>query len=169
MFFVPTQPFLIHRLKQQTRSTLFSMPSIFLLLLALCTTLLSACTKDYDIGFYTFEKISDYQAASKVPLRPGLNYGWILKAPLKQKIHWKEELILPSSSKKPASYSLPSNTLTTEKMEEAQPSGANPNRDYGLIGHFWTVAPDDPEGIYQYKIYIDEKLIKTFEIEFYKE
>lgn len=142
---------------------------VFSALLMIYAFLLAGCGKqDYEIGFYTFEKAADYKPAKKVPLKPGLNYGWILKAPLDKEIHWKEELTLPSSLGQWANERDSSDTLTTEKVEKAQLSGIYPDRDYGLIGNVWTVAPDDPEGLYQYKIYIDGKLIKTFEIDFYK-
>ncbi|CAA6824777.1 MAG: Unknown protein [uncultured Thiotrichaceae bacterium] len=166
MFLAPLHMFFI----QYTNKTLSIFASVkSVLMLTLCTLLLSGCNQDYEIGFYTFEKAADYKPASKVPLRPGLNYGWILKAPLNKNIQWKEELVLPSSSGQWANESASSDTLTTEKTEKAQLSGIFPNRDYGRIGNIWTVAPGDPEGIYQYKIYIDGELIKSFEIDFYKE
>lgn len=168
MFFAARPAFYI----QRTNKTFFhlaSKRSSFLLILVPYILLIAGCNHDYDIRFYTFEKAYDYQPAKKVPLKPGTNYGWITKAPLNTDISWREELTLPNSPGKWANESESSDTLITQKTEQAQPSGIHPDRQYGLIGNFWTVAPDDPAGLYQYKIYIDGKLIKSLEIDFYKE
>ena len=105
-----------------------------------------------------------FQASLRVPLQEGQGYGWFieLKTAL-PKVRWREELVVPSPPitwgiDKSASQSLSEDrkTMTTERE-------VVPNR--GLILHVWGVAAGDPKGPHVVRVYVEGKLVRTFEFE----
>jgi hypothetical protein len=89
--------------------------------------------------------------------------GWSIKVGTSlQSIRIREEVILP---KAPETWgNLDSDTIITN---EGRTCIAKRNLEVinGSISTGWRVAPGDPEGIYEIKVYSDEKLIGYFKFE----
>ncbi|MFN6540357.1 MAG: hypothetical protein RM021_028960 [Nostoc sp. EkiNYC01] len=101
---------------------------------------------------------------TKVPLQEGNAYGWRIKLKDYQgEVKWREVLRLPKPPEAWAtdngenfSISADGTTSVTRRTQAA------PN---GVIENFWTIAPGDPVGKYKIEVYIDDRLINTFEFE----
>ncbi|MBD2612208.1 hypothetical protein VF14_33910 [Nostoc linckia z18] len=99
-----------------------------------------------------------------VPLQEGNVYGWRMKLKNYQgEVKWREVLRLPK----------PPQTWGTDNGENFSISAdgttsitrrTQPATD-GVIENFWTIAPGDPLGKYKIEVYIDDRLINTFEFE----
>jgi hypothetical protein len=93
-------------------------------------------------------------------------YGWFIELKTsKPKIKWREEMVFPSPlaildiNGSTAQHSTSEDGLTvTSELEEVVP-------DSGLIYHMWGVAAGDPEGHHVVRIYVEDKLVRTFEFE----
>ncbi|MEH2192806.1 MAG: hypothetical protein V7K98_09205 [Nostoc sp.] len=100
----------------------------------------------------------------RVPLQQGNVYGWRIKLKDYQgEVKWREVLHLPK----------PPETWGTDNGEDFSISAdgttsitrrTQPAPD-GVIENFWTIAPGDPVGKYRIEVYIDDRLIGTFEFE----
>ncbi|TFH08327.1 MAG: serine protease, partial [Nitrosomonadales bacterium] len=107
-----------------------------------------------------------FQASRMVPLEEGQGYGWFIELKTsKPKIKWREEFVMPIS---PATmeaqgstvkYSLSKDGLTVTTEQE----GVVP--DSGLIYNVWGVAAGDPKGHHIMRVYVEDKLVRTFEFE----
>jgi hypothetical protein len=100
----------------------------------------------------------------RVPLQEGNVYGWRIKLKDYQgEVKWREVLRLPkppetwgTDSGENFSISADGTTSTTRRTQSAKE---------GVIENFWTIAPGDPVGKYKIEVYIDDRLIGTFEFE----
>ena len=99
-----------------------------------------------------------------VPLKEGDAYGWRIKLDkYSGKVQWKEVLTLPK----------PPETWSTENRENLSISKDGKRATLtriqtpinGVIENFWTISPGDPLGRHQIQVYIDERLLATFEFE----
>jgi len=107
-----------------------------------------------------------FQASRRVPLEEDQVYGWFMELKTsKPKIKWREEFVLPDSPAiwdiqgSTAQHSISEDGLTfTTEQEEVVP-------DSGLIYHTWGVAAGDPKGLHIMRIYVEDKLVRTFEFE----
>ncbi|MDZ8224405.1 MULTISPECIES: hypothetical protein [unclassified Nostoc] len=101
---------------------------------------------------------------TRVPLQQGNAYGWRIKLKDYQgEVKWREVLHLPkppetwgTDNGEDFSISADGTTSVTRRTQSA------PN---GVIENFWTIAPGDPLGKYRIEVYIDDRLISTFEFE----
>jgi hypothetical protein len=101
---------------------------------------------------------------TRVPLQQGNAYGWRIKLKDYQgEVKWREVLHLPkppetwgTDNGEDFSISADGTTSITRRTQSAPG---------GVIGNFWTIAPGDPLGKYRIDIYIDDRLIGTFEFE----
>jgi hypothetical protein len=101
---------------------------------------------------------------TKVPLQEGNAYGWRIKLKDYQgEVKWREVLRLPkppetwgTDSGEDFSISADGTTSVTRRTQAAPD---------GVIDNFWTIAPGDPVGKYKIEVYIDDRLISTFEFE----
>jgi S1-C subfamily serine protease len=121
-----------------------------------------------DFGLFGAVPTGDpaFQASRSVPLQEDQTYGWFMELKTsKPKIKWREEIVFPSplaildihGSTAQHSTSEDGLTVTTE-LEEVVPDG-------GLIYHMWGVAAGDPKGPHVMRIYVEDKLVRTFEFE----
>ncbi|WP_411841130.1 hypothetical protein [Sphaerospermopsis aphanizomenoides] len=101
----------------------------------------------------------------KVPLKKGDAYGWRIKLQnYRGKVKWREVLRLPKAPETWAtqeknenfSLSVDGTTAVTKRTE----TSAN-----GVIENFWKIAPGDPLGKHKIEVYVDERLVATFEFE----
>ncbi|HLO84413.1 MAG TPA: hypothetical protein VK203_05265 [Nostocaceae cyanobacterium] len=101
---------------------------------------------------------------TKITLKEGEAYGWRIKLQNYQgKVKWREVLRLPkppetwgTENSDGFSISADGTTATSERTQ----TSVN-----GVIENFWTIAPGDPPGQYQIQVYIDGRIITTFEFE----
>jgi S1-C subfamily serine protease len=107
-----------------------------------------------------------FQASRSVPLKEDQTYGWFMELKTsKPKIKWREEIVFPSplaildinGSTAQHSTSEDGLTVTTEQEEVVH--------DSGLIYHMWGVAAGDPKGHHIVRVYLEDKLVRTFEFE----
>jgi hypothetical protein len=107
-----------------------------------------------------------FKASRSVPLKEDQAYGWFIELKTsKPKIKWREEIVFPASQAildihgSTAKHSISEDGLTvTSEQEEVVP-------DSGLIYHMWGVAAGDPKGSHVMRVYVEDKLVRTFEFE----
>jgi len=101
---------------------------------------------------------------TRVPLQEGNAYGWRIKLKdYQSEVKWREVLRLPkppetwgTANGEDFSISADGTTSVTRRTESPQ---------NGVIENFWTIAPGDPVGKHKIEVYIDDRLIGTFEFE----
>ncbi|MEH2319635.1 hypothetical protein [Nostoc sp.] len=101
---------------------------------------------------------------TRVPLQEGNAYGWRIKLKDYQgEVKWREVLHLPkppetwgTDNGEDFSISADGTTSVTRRTQPAPK---------GVIENFWTIAPGDPVGKHRIEVYIDDRLISTFEFE----
>ncbi|MBN3952071.1 MAG: hypothetical protein HWQ38_38615 [Nostoc sp. NMS7] len=101
---------------------------------------------------------------TRVPLQEGKSYGWRIKLKDYQgEVKWREVLRLP---KPPESWGTDNGENfsisadgTTSVIRRTQSAPG------GVIENFWTIAAGDPVGKHRIEVYIDDRLISTFEFE----
>ncbi|MFS0514135.1 hypothetical protein ACEYW6_05325 [Nostoc sp. UIC 10607] len=100
----------------------------------------------------------------RVPLQQGNAYGWRIQLKDYQgEVKWREVLRLPK----------PPETWGTDKGEDFSMSAdgmtsvtrRTQSAPEGVIENFWTITPGDPVGKHEIEVYIDDRLISTFEFE----
>lgn len=99
-----------------------------------------------------------------VPLKEGDAYGWRIKLnKYSGKVQWREVLTLP----KPPETWITENreNLSISKNGKTATSTRIQTPINGVIENFWTISPGDPLGRHQIQVYIDERLLATFEFE----
>jgi hypothetical protein len=106
-----------------------------------------------------------FQVSRRVPLQEGQGYGWYIELKTtKPRIKWREEMVLPSP---PATWGIQSSTaqhsISDDRRTLATEREVVPNR--GLIYNVWGVAAGDPKGPHVVRVYVEGKLVRTFEFE----
>ncbi|MBW4616259.1 MAG: hypothetical protein KME21_23890 [Desmonostoc vinosum HA7617-LM4] len=101
---------------------------------------------------------------NKIPLIEGNAYGWRIKLRDYQgEVKWREVLRLP---KRPETWSTDNGenfSISTDgTTAETKRTQSAPN---GVIENFWTIAPGDPAGQYKIEVFIDDRLISSFNFE----
>jgi len=103
--------------------------------------------------------------AGIVPDVPDQAYGWVVtfNAP-GVRVHWKEEFTLPAA---PATWGKSHDGATQRVSPDRRTSvkEADATLPLGVLSNSWTVAPGDPRGNYVIRLFIDGKLVRTFEFE----
>ena len=99
-----------------------------------------------------------------VPLKEGDAYGWrITLDKYSGKIQWREVLTLPKS---PETWITENHqNLSISKDGKTAISTRIQTPVNGVIENFWTISPGDPLGKHQIEVYIDQRLLATFEFE----
>ncbi|WP_442939378.1 hypothetical protein [Nostoc sp.] len=108
-------------------------------------------------------KVTIFQT-TRVPLQEGNTYGWRIKLKdYRGEVKWREVLRLPkppetwgTDNGEDFSISADGTTSVTRRTQSAPE---------GVIENFWTIAPGDPVGKHRIEVYIDDRLIGTFEFE----
>lgn len=130
--------------------------------------LITALDISNSIEFFALDSDREFiNHKNGIPLAAGTTYGWLYRVKDADKVSYKEELILPTKYRW-HDQTDPSNTYVTEKTITPIASDAFGKEYYGSITHTWEVASDDPEGDYLIKVFIDDHLVKTFKVNFYK-
>lgn len=99
------------------------------------------------------------EEASRVPLKPGVGYGWRIHLNAsKSSVRWKEEFVLPVA---PQQWGKGDAKISSDRKISIVEKTETPVN--GWIGNSWSVAEGDPKGTYVMKVYIDGELARTFE------
>lgn len=122
------------------------------------------------VEFGTFLKPGEngppFKATRLIPLVAGQSYGWIVFVKTTSaKVRWREEFTLPAAPKvwggeKPSSTV---QSLSADRRTSITEGEATPTR--GFILNAWSVAPGDPVGTYRIRVFIDNRLVETFDFE----
>ena len=119
-----------------------------------------------EFGLFTGNQSDGYsfEPATVIPNDVRVSYGWRIK--VKTSSQWvrvREEFILP---KKPETWGGPSrpDRLIVDDGRACISKRTQPVVD-GVISQIWGLAPGDPNGIYEFKVYVDDKLIGDFKFE----
>ncbi|WP_353931221.1 hypothetical protein WJM97_01015 [Okeanomitos corallinicola TIOX110] len=129
-------------------------------------------TKNFTVGKAEFGvRIVDSQGKAnffptvKVPLKKGDAYGWKIELNNYQgTVKWREVLTLPKA---------PETWATPEQKDNFSLSGngktaitkRTQTTTNGVIENYWQIAPGDPLGQHKIEVYVDDRLIATFEFE----
>ena len=99
--------------------------------------------------------------AGNIPLVVGQTYGWRLHFRTTRNIlALREELILPAEPKEWGSDGEPEFKVSPDG-KIAKTEGPVALTD-GMIQHSWSVAPGDPSGGYEIRVFIEGQLVRTF-------
>lgn len=106
-----------------------------------------------------------FEASRRVPLQEGQGYGWFVELKTtKPKIKWREEMVVPSP---PATWGIQNSTaqhtISDDRRTLTTEREVVPNR--GIIHNVWAVAAGDPKGPHVVRVYVEGKLVRTFEFE----
>ncbi len=100
----------------------------------------------------------------RVPLQEGSKYGWQIQLKdYKGTVTWREILRLP---KRPETWGVDTgqDLAISPDGKEAVTKRTQTTTD-GMIQNFWTIAPGDPDGKHKIQVYIEDRLIASFEFE----
>ena len=106
-----------------------------------------------------------FEVSRRVPLQEGQGYGWFVELnTTKPKIKWREEMVVPSP---PATWGIQNSTaqhtISDDRRTLTTEREVVPNR--GIIHNVWAVAAGDPKGPHVVRVYVEGKLVRTFEFE----
>ena len=103
-----------------------------------------------------------FQIASSVPFKHGQGYGWYIELKdTNQRVKWREELTLPEApgvwdtQESTAHHVISADKKTLSTEREVLP-------DNGVIRNTWAVDKDDPRGAYIIKVFLEDKLVRTY-------
>ena len=106
-----------------------------------------------------------FQPTTKVPLREGQAFGWVIELnAAKDRVRWREEIRLPGVPEewrvedKDSRHSLSADRRTSILERESR-------IEDGAIYNFWQLTRGDPKGRYSMRIMIEGLLVSTFEFD----
>ncbi|MEI6444973.1 MAG: hypothetical protein WCO29_18045 [Nostocales cyanobacterium ELA583] len=119
---------------------------------------------EFGVRIVNSEGKFNFFPTTKVPLKQGDAYGWRIKLDNYQgQVKWREVLSLP---KAPETWTTENNKnflISKDGKKATSLRTATPVN--GVIENFWTISPGDPLGKHQIEVYVDDRLIGTFEFE----
>ncbi|MBD2438679.1 hypothetical protein [Nostoc sp. FACHB-110] len=100
----------------------------------------------------------------RVPLQEGSKYGWRIQLKdYKGEVTWREVLRLPKPPETWATDDGENFTVSADGTESVMRRKAMATD--GVIENFWTIAAGDPPGKHKIQVYVDDRLIATFDFE----
>ncbi len=103
-----------------------------------------------------------FEPTNVVPNRVGQPYGWQIRVNTDLKtIRWKEEFVLPEAPKYWGDNQKTPQYTVSEDRRISTTERAVPNNG-GMLFNLWEVAPDDPKGNYEMRVYIEDQLVRVF-------
>jgi hypothetical protein len=114
-------------------------------------------------GFGTFDKTGRFRRlTNEIPNIIYEGYGWRLDVDQwKPMLHWKEELTDPAAPRYWGGGEKGLTQTISEDGRSCTSEGVTPTKK-GYIQHYWTIAPNDPKGLYTMKVTIDGMPPKIF-------
>lgn len=107
----------------------------------------------------------EFVPTRQVPLIADQAYGWIVVLRTdKPKLRWREEFELPT---RPDSWGPPDiggrRRISADGRVAISERRVSPLK--GLIFNTWAVAPGDPPGTYRIRVYVEGRLVESFEFQ----
>ena len=104
----------------------------------------------------------EFDPTHVVPNREGVQYGWQIELKTElEMIRWKEEFQLPEAPKNwNSSNAQPGYSVSADRRTSVTERTV-PNMD-GVLYNSWIVAPGDPSGPHEMRVYVEGQLVKTF-------
>jgi len=108
-----------------------------------------------------------FSETDHIHLAPGTTFGWRLKlqSPLSndpmRAVLMREEFVLPSA---PSNWGLGPNTQVSGDKKMAVTERVMSPTD-GWLSREWSITEGDPEGAYEMRVFLDDKLVQTFQFE----
>ncbi|WP_413200902.1 hypothetical protein [Nostoc piscinale] len=100
----------------------------------------------------------------RVPLQEGSKYGWRIQLKDYQgEVTWREVLRLPKPPETWATDDGENFSVSADGTESVMRRKTIAND--GVIQNYWTIAAGDPPGKHKIQVYIDDRLIATFDFE----
>ncbi|BAY15796.1 hypothetical protein NIES21_16150 [Anabaenopsis circularis NIES-21] len=100
----------------------------------------------------------------RVPLQEGSKYGWRIQLKDYQgEVTWREVLRLPKPPETWATDDGENFTVSADGTESVMRRKTIAND--GVIENYWTIAAGDPPGKHKIQVYVDERLIATFDFD----
>ncbi|MBU7582590.1 MAG: hypothetical protein KAF91_06710 [Nostoc sp. TH1S01] len=100
----------------------------------------------------------------RVPLQEGSKYGWRIQLKDYQgEVTWREVLRLPKPPETWATDDGENFSVSADGTESVMRRKTTAND--GVIENYWTIAAGDPPGKHKIQVYIDDRLIATFDFE----
>ncbi|AFY45583.1 hypothetical protein [Nostoc sp. PCC 7107] len=100
----------------------------------------------------------------RVPLQEGSKYGWRIQLKDYQgEVTWREVLRLPKPPETWATDDGENFTVSADGTESVM-RRKTLAKD-GVIENYWTIAAGDPPGKHKIQVYVDDRLIATFDFE----
>ncbi|MCC5638480.1 hypothetical protein LC593_22105 [Nostoc sp. CHAB 5844] len=100
----------------------------------------------------------------RVPLQEGSKYGWRIQLnDYEGEVTWREVLRLPKPPETWATDDGENFTVSADGTESVMRRKSIAND--GVIENYWTIAAGDPPGKHKIQVYVDERLIATFDFE----
>jgi hypothetical protein len=102
----------------------------------------------------------------RVPLQEGNKYGWRIQLKdYKGEVTWREVLRLPKQPETWATDDGENFTVSADGTEAVM--RRKTLAEDGVIENFWTIAAGDPPGRHKIQVYVDDRLIATFDFEIF--
>ena len=107
----------------------------------------------------------EFVSTRQVPLVANQAYGWIVALrTYKPTLRWREEFRLPI---RPDSWGPPDTAgrrrISADGRVAVSERRVSPVN--GVIFNTWAVAPGDPPGHYRIRVYVENRLVETFDFE----
>ncbi|HYW20765.1 MAG TPA: hypothetical protein VE956_15970 [Nodularia sp. (in: cyanobacteria)] len=110
------------------------------------------------------KNLANFTSTTRVVLSQGGKYGWRIQLKdYKGKVTWREILRLPKPPETWATDDGQSLSLSGDGVEAVTTRTVFTND--GKIENFWTMVPGDPGGKHQIQVYVDNRLIGSFDFE----
>jgi hypothetical protein len=107
---------------------------------------------------------SNFTPTTRVLLNQGGKYGWRIQLKdYKGEVKWREVLRLPKRPETWATDDGENFSVSADGIEAVTKRTELPSD--GVIENFWTIAPGDPGGKHTIRVYVDDRLIASFEFE----
>ncbi|MEA5582414.1 hypothetical protein VB620_13820 [Nodularia harveyana UHCC-0300] len=121
-------------------------------------------TSEFGVVTVDSKNNTEFIPTTRVVLSEGGKYGWRIQLnDYKGKVTWREVLRLPKPPETWATNDGQSLSLSSDGIEAITTRTVFTND--GKIENFWTMIPGDPGGQHQIQVYIDDRLIATFDFE----
>ncbi|MEA5515204.1 hypothetical protein [Nodularia sp. UHCC 0506] len=105
-----------------------------------------------------------FTPTTRVVLYKGGKYGWRIQLKdYKGKVTWREILRLPKPPETWATDDGQSLSLSSDGVEAVTTRTVFTND--GKIENFWTMVPGDPGGKHQIQVYVDNRLVGSFDFD----
>ncbi|TAF07315.1 MAG: hypothetical protein EAZ77_10275 [Nostocales cyanobacterium] len=120
---------------------------------------------EFGVKIFNSQGKANFFPTTKVPLKKGDAYGWRIHLQnYRGKVKWREVLRLPKTPETWATHEKDENFSLSADGTTAITKRTQTSIN-GVIENFWKIAPGDPLGKHKIEVYIDDRLIETFEFE----